>query len=547
MPILYDRVIYAGSSDKEMVNSFEASGMDYDKKCKVVHNLRARVICYDESLKGLLTFVEHVVVKEGHPMFNSVAYTNGDKMFFADKFFSQDIPVQCAIILHEMFHIVFRHVSRGRKRIPSLWNIACDAILNQSIGFKDNQSIEAGQHIYFNREHVVNLDSLYEEFNIPSHEHRHFSQWTSESLYEFLIKKLKEDLEKEVKKQEEEKNKECDSDENNEPTAGDGSEGNQECDSDEETDKKGKPNKKGKKGTSGNEPSDKSGNSSQSGTGGNQQKQYSDSELGRLEKEVDDLMDRLAKKHKMFSGNDLKDDEDKSSNDGVNDAINDAIWTQRYNRAKAQSNTSKNSILGRVNPDVYKPQIPWYKELRKYLVKRCMPLTEASWQRASRRLPSLHKAGSRTYLPGIQNMKGLDKMMVIIDTSGSCFNEEELTMFCTEIQDIQETTGVELALIFADTEIRSEQIVKADGTKLLDKIKKGWVKPEGGGGTDMVTAFVEGKKKYRPLLSVIASDGYTPFPTRAQVKGSDLLWVINTDVEVPKEAGRALYIHPKEN
>ena len=38
---------------------------------------------------------------------------------------------------------------------------------------------------------------------------------------------------------------------------------------------------------------------------------------------------------------------------------------------------------------------------------------------------------------------------------------------------------------------------------------------------------------------------WTPFPTRAQVRGTDLLWVINTDAEVPKEAGRALYIHPQ--
>lgn len=552
MPVLYDRVIKM-DSDKEMKSRFKASGMDYDKKCRVVHNLRARIICNDGSLKGLLTFVEHVVVKEGHPMFDSVAYTNGDKMYFADKFFSQDIPVQCAIILHEMFHIVFRHVNRGRKRIGNLWNIACDAIINESIGFKDGQAMEATQHVYMNKEDVVSLDSLYEEFDVPSHEQQHYSQWTSEALYEFLIKNLKKKLEEEAKKQEQEEEKEddcdCDKGDKEGPDPGDGPDGNQEFDSDEETDKEGDPNvKKGKKGTGGKDPSNKPGKGSQQGPGGggSQQKQYSDSELGRLEKEIDDLLGRLKKKHKMMGGDDMKDEGIKGKGDEVNDAVNDAIWTQRYNRAKAQSNTSKNSILGRVNPDVYKPQIPWYKELRKYLVKRCMPLTENSWLRANRRLPSLRRAGSRTYLPGIQQMKGLDKMMVIIDTSGSCFNEEELTMFCTEIQSIQESTGVELALIFADTEIRSEQIVKADGTKLLDKIKKGWVKPEGGGGTDMVRPFVEGKKKYKPMLTVIASDGWTPFPNRAQVRGTDLLWVINTDAEVPKEAGRALYIHPQE-
>lgn len=489
--------LHAKDSEDKMKERFPASNMSYDKKLLTIHNLRARIICTDGSLKGLLTFVHHVVVKEGHPMFESVAYTDGDKMYFADKFFSQDVPVQCAIILHEMFHIVFRHVNRGRKRIHDLWNIACDAIINESIGFKDGAAMTGVQHAYLLKEDVVNLDSLYEEFSVPTHEHRHYSQWTSEELYEFLITKLKEKLEEQLEKQ----NKQ-EEDKNKGPKKGDQQEedGNEDGegggDSDEEVDKPGDSKaKEGKKGTGGSQPSG----------GGKGKNQPSNSPLGKLEKEIEDLMDKLRKKHKMFSGDDMKEGEGKQG-DAVNKQVNDAVWTQRYNRAKAQSSNSSNSILGRVNADVYKAQIPWHKELRKYLVKRCMPLTEQSWSRPNRRMGSIPKA-NRTYMPGIQNMKGLDKMMVIIDTSGSCFNEEELTMFCSEIQAIQEATNVELALIFADTEIRSEFIVKPDGTPLLDKMKTGFVKAAGGGGTDMVAPFIEGKKKYRPMLTVIASDG----------------------------------------
>ena len=447
-------------------------------------------------------------------MIESVAFTNGDKMYFADKFFVLPIPIQCATILHEMFHIVFRHVNRGKKRILDLWNIATDAIINESIGFREDQAMEATQHIYFEKKHFVNLDSLYEEFNIPSHEQKHYNQWTSEELYEFLIKKLEEDLENKLQQKQDQGDQ--------------GDQGDSE-------------------GDEGESPQGQSGDG-QSGSGGinpslNRQKGSSKSKLGEIEDRIQDLMDRLRDKHKMMAGDDM---EPGKGNDAVNEQVNDAVWTRRYNRAKAQSYSSNSSILGRVNADVYKAQIPWHKELRKYLVKRCMPLTENSWQRPSRRLPSLRRAGARTYLPGIQNAKGLDKMMVIIDTSGSCFNEEELSMFCTEIQSIQESTNVEIALIFADTDICSEYIVKADGTPLLDKIKNGLIEAQGGGGTDMVKPFVEGKKKYKPMLTVIASDGYTDFPTAQQVKGTNLLWVINTDVDVPPEAGKALYIHPRD-
>lgn len=500
-------------SDEKLTEAFPPSNISFESKIKILHNLRARIICEDNSLQGLLTFVPSSVVPDKHPMFEQVAYTNGDEMFFADKFFSMETPVQCAVILHEMFHIVFRHCSRGKKRIGSLFNIAADAIINESIGFQGEGSIESASYCYLIKKDVVNLDSLYEEFDIPSSEKKHFSGWTTEDLYEYLVKKLKQKLEQQVKDQE------------------------------KENKKNKKEEKEGKKSKS---------NSSQSGStsipgsnrGGSKQSKSNDSEseLEKLEREVEELANKLAKKHKTISGSDIQEGSE-GGKDPANAQIDDFIWTQRFNRAKAQSNNSRKSILGKVNPDVYSPQIPWHVELRKYLVKRCMPLTELSYQKPARRMASLKH--NRVFLPGLQHQKGLDKMVVIIDTSGSCFNEEELTMFCTEIQSIQEQTNVEIALIFADTEVRSESIVKADGTSLLDKIKMGWIRPAGGGGTDMVAPFVYALKKYRSILTVIASDGYTPFPTKEQIKNTNLLWVINTQAEVPKGSGKALYIHQK--
>jgi len=776
-------------SDEKLADSFPPSNISYDKKIRILHNLRARIICEDNSLQGLLTFVPSSVVPDSHPYFEQVAYTNGDEMFFADRFFSLEIPVQCAVIIHEMLHIVFRHCIRGKKRISNLYNIACfkpgepiltlegfkniedliigdttlvggtitntmeniyqddmytikptgclnieatqdhpfyvanfnsnnqinyswktaqelnitqdylcipklhsslippilppfpsnflltndllysigyflakgsfdlipnnrissyfnslalisstflsyyyyivsicnsilikektelpnwlldlpnnltasfikgyfdgeghrnknkltawtssnllarqlqllfakhnkfltidyvesgyllsyikttkssrnvnnsqiwkttkdyiltpikhiskqyyeglvynietethiylasnvvthncDAIINESIGFKDEQKVGSPSYLYLNKKEVVNLESIYSECNIAQSERKHFSHWTSESLYEYLIKTLRDNLQKQVENQSKSQNK-----------------------------------KKGGKANNSKKPPDSSNNE--------------ESVLEKLEKEVEELSKKLASKHTLFAGDDIK---EANKEDSTSSQIDDFQWTQRYNRAKAQSLNSNNSILGKVNPDVYKPQISWHVELRKYLIKRCMPVLEQTWSKPARRMGSL--PNPNVYMPGLLNKKGLDKMLVIIDTSGSCFNEEELTMFCTEIQNVQTQTNVEIALIFADTKVRSEYIVKADGANFLDKIKNGWIRAEGGGGTDMVTPLLYGIKKYTPILSIIASDGYCVFPTASQIKNTNLLWVINTTVEVPKTAGKALYI-----
>ena len=485
------------SNKEEIAKNIEPSGKTYKEKLKIVNTIRACVVTNDKSLHGLLTFVLHEVVKENHPLFNTVAFTNGDRIFFGDLFFSLERPFQCGILLHEMFHIVFRHVTRGRKRFGKLWNIATDAIINNSIGLKSQQSLRPFIHWYVDDEICVTMESLFDSVNAPAEiRARSFSEWTSEQLYEMLLNQLKENLENQAKNKGEGK------EENEGEGEGEGS-GN---------------------GSSNNQSSN---NSNRRNT-----------PLGDIEREIDKLIEDLAKKHKGMPGNDIHEGE--QANAGESE-IGDAIWTERFNRAKSMGNNTS-SLLGRVNPDVYKPQVPWNKELRKYLNVRCMPQQQSTMTRPGRRMLSMPQA--RTYLPGLEKQKGLDKIMVIIDTSGSCFNTEELTMFCSEIESIQKTTGVEVALIFADTKIQSEYIVKNDGIDLLDKVRKGIIKAEGGGGTDMVTPFLEGKKKYNPNVVVIASDGYTPFPTRSQVGRTNLIWVINTEAEVPRTAGRCLRIKP---
>ena len=549
-------------TDKKLkASKFKPSGLTYEAKCDILNSIRARIITEDKSLAGLLTFVVHHVVPDGHPMYDQVAYTNGEEMFFCDRFFSQEIPIMCGIVVHEMLHIVFRHVSRGRNRIQRLFNVAADGIINDSIGYKQDLSLDGTAPIYLDKESAVSLQSIFEECDVPDEERLPLHDWTTESLYEYLIKALKKKLEKQVEekekrdkeKEEQEKGQKGDDKEpgSNQQEAEDGTKPGQsddDCQSGGETPGDGE----GEEGTSGEgDPTDGDGDGGVPGNSGGQSSQgnahhpkRSNTALGDLEREIDDLLDRLAEKHDMFDGSDMHDEGD-DGDDPANQQINDAIWTERFNRAKSQG-YGKNNLLGRINPDVYQPQIKWSKELYKYLVKRCMPDTQKTYERPNRRMGSMPRSrGGRIFIPGILQKKGLDKMVVVIDTSGSCFNEEELTMFCTEIDSVQKQTGVEIHLIFADEDVEAEYLVKNDGSGLLEKMKQGKIKAEGGGGTDMVVPFIYGKEKYHPVVTVIATDGYTNWPTRAQVRGTNILWVINTEVKAPTHAGKTLSIHPK--
>jgi predicted metal-dependent peptidase len=71
-----------------------------------------------------------------------IAWTDGRTMYFAERYFAHPAEEQVGIAIHEALHVALRHVQRGEAlRLcegPTFdarrWNIACDAIVNHSIG-----------------------------------------------------------------------------------------------------------------------------------------------------------------------------------------------------------------------------------------------------------------------------------------------------------------------------------------------------------------------------------------------------------------------------
>ena len=108
-----------------------------------------------------------------------IACTNGKTIRFGQRFFTDYTPLeQSSILVHEILHVALRHIPRMKKgRFDNfVWNIATDALINETIG---------NMHWLKLPDDGVRLDKLLtakELHETPPH------QWTSESLYAYLLK-----------------------------------------------------------------------------------------------------------------------------------------------------------------------------------------------------------------------------------------------------------------------------------------------------------------------------------------------------------------------
>lgn len=102
----------------------------------LTRNLR-RAVSKDVGLASILLYVPATVIIDPE----SVAWTDGTRMYFADRYFEYLPEQQVAIAIHEGLHVAFRHIQRG-KRLAEIegvaydhecWNIACDAVVNNGI------------------------------------------------------------------------------------------------------------------------------------------------------------------------------------------------------------------------------------------------------------------------------------------------------------------------------------------------------------------------------------------------------------------------------
>lgn len=162
--------------------------------------------------------------------------------------------------------------------------------------------------------------------------------------------------------------------------------------------------------------------------------------------------------------------------------------------------------------EVLNPVVPWQALLREYMT-RITPADE-SWSKRNRRF-------SDVYLPA-RKSEQMGEIVIIGDTSGS-ITQDDFNRIGAEVSAIADSVKPErIRVIWADTDVAGEQVFEMG--EPLD------LKPMGGGGTDMRVPLTHAEQ-YEPVVTVLITDGYTPWPDGEPPY--PLVVVCTTDTAVP--------------
>lgn len=168
--------------------------------------------------------------------------------------------------------------------------------------------------------------------------------------------------------------------------------------------------------------------------------------------------------------------------------------------------------LERLVNEVLNPTVPWQDLLRDYMTR--ITHDDESWMRRNRRF-------RQTYLPSRWSV-GMGEIVFGVDTSGS-IGQREIDMVLAEIRSVAESVRPEtIRVVYCDAKVAGEETFDP-----YDDIK---LSPKGGGGTDM-REVIEHVEQYEPVVHVLLTDGYTPWP--AVPPSYPLIVVCTTDIDVP--------------
>lgn len=150
--------------------------------------------------------------------------------------------------------------------------------------------------------------------------------------------------------------------------------------------------------------------------------------------------------------------------------------------------------LARIIDEILNPTIPWEEVLAEYM--RRIVQDDESWSRRNRRFKDV-------YLPARHSVR-MGPIIFIADTSGS-ISSKEINQMGAEVMTVAETLQPEsIRVVCCDSAVQNDQLFEQG-----DELK---IEFNGGGGTDMRVAlkYVE---KYDPVVVVLLTDGWTPWPT----------------------------------
>jgi predicted metal-dependent peptidase len=160
-------------------------------------------------------------------------------------------------------------------------------------------------------------------------------------------------------------------------------------------------------------------------------------------------------------------------------------------------------------------KVDWAEQLREFVSSVCVGKGDSTWAKPNRRWLQ-----HNMYLPS-QISESIGSICVAIDTSGS-ISGEDITKALSELVSICDNNQPEkVNLLYWDSHVASHELYHVDtyGSLLTS------TRPMGGGGTDVncVFEYIE-KNKLEPVVCIVITDGYTPFPSNTPPY--PVLWVM---------------------
>jgi predicted metal-dependent peptidase len=174
----------------------------------------------------------------------------------------------------------------------------------------------------------------------------------------------------------------------------------------------------------------------------------------------------------------------------------------------AQAQKKCPDYIKRIINDIIAPKIDWREALAQFL--SCISNSDYSWQ-----FPNSRYLYHDIYLPGLRSLEP-GNVILIIDTSGS-IQDELISQFAAEIQEILSIFNISLTVIYCDDEVRSVQHLESGKPVKLE--------PHGGNGTNFIPGFnyIE-EQGWQPRAVVYLTDGYcSKFPDPPEYP---VLWAV---------------------
>lgn len=185
-------------------------------------------------------------------------------------------------------------------------------------------------------------------------------------------------------------------------------------------------------------------------------------------------------------------------------------------RKRGDGAGTANGVFG----DLLTAKVDWREVLREFVQSTCAGKDESTWRKPNRKF-----LGDDVYMPSMESTH-MEELVVVMDTSGSCFGTEEATRFVSEMQAIvEQVRPAKTTIMYVDSRVAGSQEF-FDGQFEVQSVK-----PKGGGGTDMPAAFAWCAEKHiQPAAMVILTDGYTPWGIAPNYP---VLWAITSNLRSP--------------